>query len=157
MLKTKAHGITGNLLGWIKDFLSNRTQRVVVNGVQSEQAQVTSGIPQGSVLGPLLLVIHIDDLPHVTKCPTRLIADDTKVFAQSDLVNNTETLLEDLDSLQAWSETWLLKFHPRNVMYSSLVILNQTVPITCQEKIKMVTSVLYHCLRANSRRILVST
>ena len=119
--KTGAHGITGNVLGWIKDFLSNRTQRVVINGVQSEQAQVTSGIPQGSVLGPLLFVIYINDLPHVTKCPTRLFADDTKVFARSDLDNNTEKLQEDLDNLQAWSEKWLLKFHPEKCHVLKLV------------------------------------
>ena len=110
--KVKAHGISGNTLNWIQDFLSNRTQRVIINGTQSEDRTVTSGIPQGSVLGPILFVLYINDLPSRVKSEIRLFADDTKLFTRSDIDGATDTLQEDLDLLQNWSEQWLLRFHP---------------------------------------------
>ena len=110
--KVKAHGIDGNILRWIENFLSNRIQRVIINGAQSEDKTVTSGIPQGSVLGPILFVMYINDLPASVQSEIRLFADDTKLFTRSDLEGATETLQKDLDLLQNWSEKWLLRFHP---------------------------------------------
>ena len=78
--KLKSYGINGNFLEWIKAFLSNRRQIVNVNGMKSDPATVLSGIPQGSVLGPILFVIYINDLREVVKCGTYLFADDTKTF-----------------------------------------------------------------------------
>ena len=76
--KLKLHGITGKFLEWIKAFLGNRRQIVNVNGVKSDPATVFRGIPQGSVLGPILFIIYINHLPDVVKCD--LFAGDTKIF-----------------------------------------------------------------------------
>ncbi|KAK7093942.1 hypothetical protein V1264_007621 [Littorina saxatilis] len=110
--KVAAHGIQGKVLRWVESFLTDRTQCVVVNGASSQQAKVTSGVPQGSVCGPLLFVIYINDLPEVCSCPVRLFADDTKVYTRSDTEGGPEALQHDLDSLQQWSDNWLLRFHP---------------------------------------------
>ena len=110
--KIKAHGINGNILSWIQDFLSNRLQKVIINGSQSDEKEVTSGIPQGSVLGPILFVLYINDLPSIVHSDIRLFADDTKLFTRSDVPGATDTLQNDLNNLQIWSEKWLLRFHP---------------------------------------------
>ena len=70
--KVKGYGIKGEIYDWIKDFLSNRKQRVVINGKFPHWIQVTSGIPQGSVLGPILFLIFINDLPDVLNCFMKL-------------------------------------------------------------------------------------
>ncbi|XP_070173493.1 uncharacterized protein [Littorina saxatilis] len=70
------------------------------------------GFVAGSVCGPLLFVIYINDLPEVCSCPVRLFADDTKVYTRSDTEGGPEALQHDLDSLQQWSDNWLLRFHP---------------------------------------------
>ena len=110
--KVAACGINGDLKDWIKDFLSNRTQSVVVNGTRSQEGKVTSGIPQGSVLGPILFVIYINDLPNCTTNQVKMFADDTKIFSRSDVPGNEASLQKDLDELVKWSEKWQLKFHP---------------------------------------------
>ena len=110
--KVKAHGIEGNTLNWITDFLQDRSQKVIINGISSSVKTVTSGIPQGSVLGPILFVMYINDLPSCVQSSIRLFADDTKVFTRSDIQGATEMLQKDLDHLQNWSEQWLLRFHP---------------------------------------------
>ena len=112
VLKTQAHGICGRVLAWIQDFLSNRQQRVMVGDAQSDIASVTSGIPQGCVLGPILFITYINDLPNHVLSSVRLFADDTKLFSRSDDKEKSNSLQEDLDRLQDWSEQWLLRFHP---------------------------------------------
>ena len=111
--KVKAHGVGGQVLRWIQDFLSERRQRVVINGTQSQEADVTSGIPQGSVLGPLLFVVFINDLPQNVKSTVKMFADDTKLFGRSDNVQGQQNIQKDLDQLQQWSDKWQLKFHPQ--------------------------------------------
>ena len=111
--KVKGYGIRGDTNKWIASFLSNRRQRVCVNGEFSEWANVKSGIPQGSVLGPLLFVLYINDLPDVVQSSEiYLFADDTKIFHQINAPENKEMLQRDLTKLEEWSKKWLLRFHP---------------------------------------------
>ena len=112
--KIKNYGITGNFLGWIESFLIGRSQQVIINNSQSKKASVTSGIPQGSVLGPLLFVIYINDLPDIVDKDSFifLFADDTKVFRQIISERDNLVLQQDINKLLIWSSHWLLKFHP---------------------------------------------
>lgn len=112
--KVSKYGIKGNILGWIKSFLTDRTQYVKVGEEISETAPVTSGIPQGSVLGPLLFVIYINDMPEVVSKDSYvyLFADDTKIFRATETLSDKKQLQSDIDNLYKWSNDWLLKFHP---------------------------------------------
>ena len=112
--KVSKYGIKGNILSWIEAFLSGRTQCVNVNGNFSSSSPVTSGIPQGSVLGPLLFVIYINDLPEVINGGSIafLFADDTKMFRGIKSGTDVETLQSDIINIVQWSNIWLLKFHP---------------------------------------------
>ena len=94
--KLQSFGITGNVLKWIKDFLSGRHQRVVVNGTFSKWKPVLSCIPQGSVLGPVLFIIFINDLPEVVKCYCKIFADDTKLYKAISCSNDQQMLQLDL-------------------------------------------------------------
>ncbi len=111
--KLSAYVITEDIVNWIEAFLTNRHQQVAVNGELSSLEKMISGIPQGSVLGPLLFVIYINDLPDLLKSEPYLFADDTKIFRviKSDI--DQQTLQEDLSKLHQWSTTWLLRFHPQ--------------------------------------------
>ena len=110
--KLKAHGIDGEILRWIEAFLCGRVQRVSVNGKVSSEESVLSGIPQGSVLGPLLFVLYINDLPQGLDCTAYLFADDTKVLKKIHNLEDSVQLQEDLNRLETWSLKWLLSFHP---------------------------------------------
>ena len=108
--KLSSFGVHGKILQWIKDFLRNRTQQVVLNGQKSGLTPVTSGVPQGSVLGPILFTIFVNDIPSVVLSPTFMFADDTKIFhfVSSD---DHATLQNDLNILHEWSVHWQLKFN----------------------------------------------
>ena len=110
--KLSSYGIQGNLHKWIESFLVGRIQRVKVHGQLSSEETVLSGIPQGSVLGPLLFVIYINDLPESILSHTLMFADDTKVFQQIQSYEDSLLLQEDLRKLEMWSREWLLIFHP---------------------------------------------
>ena len=80
--KLSGYGIQGPLLTWLSHFLSDRTMRVICEGAQSSDAKVGSGVPQGTVLGPLLFLCHINDLPERVKSKVRLFADDCLLYRQ---------------------------------------------------------------------------
>jgi hypothetical protein len=109
--KLKAYGIKQPLVLWIEDFLSSRTQRVSINGTFSGWKEVLSGIPQGSVLGPLLFVIYINDLPDVVESFNALFADDTKIYAPVKYEEQANILQQGLEKLDEWSNKWQLKFN----------------------------------------------
>ena len=111
ILKVEAHGIRGRVLGWLTDFLANREQRVVVNGTKSSSARVTSGVPQGSVLGPVLFLLFINDLPDGVSNFIKMFADDTKLFSKPKHADDN-SLQNDLTILKDWSDKWLMSFHP---------------------------------------------
>lgn len=113
LAKIRSYGIDGLLSDWLRDFFTNRTQRVVVKGVKSAPSVIESGIPQGSVLGPILFVIFINDLPDDISSSIYLFADDTKIFSKwTPGMADQDKLQDDLNKLEQWTGKWLLKFHP---------------------------------------------
>ena len=97
---------------WIENFLSQREQTVVIDGAHSLSIPVASGVPQGSVLGPCLFLIYINDLPEVVDSTSRLFADDTGVHR--DILKESDGIIlqKDLDALNTWEERWDMSFHP---------------------------------------------
>ena len=117
LAKLKSYGLSEKTCLWVKDFLSNRKQRVHINGSYSSWHSVTSGIPQGSVLGPILFVIFINDLPESVKSEVYMFADDTKIYKQIENEEDCDIIQDDLDELFKWSEKWLLRFHPDKCLH----------------------------------------
>ena len=107
LLKFKSYGISDPTLSWFGSYVSERQQRVVINGHSSDCLPVTSGVPQGSILGPLIFLIYINDLPtYLENNPSiALFADDSKLFRPIYLPNDSFSLQKDLDSLSHWGET----------------------------------------------------
>ena len=85
---------------WLKSFLNSQFQRVVLNGAQSHWYEVTSGVPQGSVLGPLLFVLYINDVAETIRCKLGIFADDTKIYSIINSARDVEELQCDLNSMQ---------------------------------------------------------
>jgi ribonuclease P/MRP protein subunit RPP40 len=125
-LKLDHYGIRGKLLDWFKDFLVDRTQQVVINGESSPKAKVTSGVPQGTVLGPLLFLTYINDLPEKVGS-LRLFADDSYLYRIIANTQDTLSLQKDLDTLIEWEREWSMEFHPDKC--KMLRITNKLNPI----------------------------
>uniref|UniRef100_A0A3B3RVY9 Reverse transcriptase domain-containing protein n=1 Tax=Paramormyrops kingsleyae TaxID=1676925 RepID=A0A3B3RVY9_9TELE len=110
-LKLKATGILGTVATWIDNWLTDRKQRVVIRGSMSQWACVHSGVPQGSILGPLLFLIYINDID--TNIYSKLVkfADDTKVGGVADTELAAQQLQRDLNLISDWADTWQMKFN----------------------------------------------
>ena len=136
--KLFAYGIRGNILKLIESYLANRQQFVTINNSNSTQKTITCGVPQGSILGPLLFLLCINDLPNVSE---KLFADDTSVFLEGkDLAEITNTLNAELAKLTVWlsankltlntSKSHFMIFHRAKLKSSDTkipVILSNTI------------------------------
>ena len=109
--KLAAYSIAGNLLTWIGAFLTGRRQQVSVRGCLSQWSPVTSGVPQGSVLGPLLFILYINDVPEVVSSSIKIFADDTKVYRSVSHPPQCQDLQSDIDLIVDWSDQWQLPFN----------------------------------------------
>ena len=112
LLKASYYGIRGKLHTWLRCFLTERKQRVVVNGTSSDWSAVSSGVPQGTVLGPVLFLLYINDLPNSISSTVKLFADDSVVYRQIQRVEDHSILQQDLFNLEQWASLWQMNFAP---------------------------------------------
>ena len=111
--KLRIYGIHDEFVSWIESFLSCRQQFVLCDGARSEHSAVTSGVPQGTVMGPLLFLLHINDMPSVVDPGTlvRLFADDTLIYIVIHSMEDQVVLQQDLARLEQWASTWGMVFN----------------------------------------------
>ena len=113
IFKLKQLGLEGELLQWVSDYLSDRKQKVVIRNCSSSLRSVNAGVPQGSVLGPLLFLVYINDISESLLSLTRLFADDSSLFYSATNINDIEGIINhDLRILVRWAAKWLINFNP---------------------------------------------
>ena len=113
IFKLKVYGVEGESLSLLKNYLENQEQRVVLNGQTSEWRKIMSGIPQGSVLGPLLFLIYINGLPDGINSLCKIFADDTSLFSKVyDIYKPASNLNDDLEKISYWAYQWKMQFNP---------------------------------------------
>ena len=123
IFKLKQNGISGRLVSLLENYLQNRKQRVVLNGSHSDYSKSDSGVPQGSVLGPLLFLIYINDLERNISSNIKFFADDTMLFSiVKDLVISANDLNHDLDVIYQWAYRWKMEFNPDPAKHATAIL-----------------------------------
>ena len=113
IFKLEQLGVTGSLISWLHSYLHKRKQRVVINGVESTWAFLEAGVPQGSILGPLLFLVYVSDITDGIESDINLFADDTSLLQiVDDPTTSANTLNADLNRLHQWASQWLVTFNP---------------------------------------------
>lgn len=147
LYKLKFYGVDNLTLGWITDFLSDRTQTVTLDGEMSEKVPVTSGVPQGTVLGPILFLIYINDLPEYIQHSTlRLFADDSIIYREITSNHDSHLLQSDLEAAGRWEKDWQMHFHPDKCNILSITQKQQNTQHTYSlhgHQLEKVTSAKY--------------
>ena len=123
-------GVEGDALNILTSFLANRKQRVVLDGQTSDWGDIEAGVPQGSILGPLLFLVYINDLIEVVESDINIFADDTFIFHIIDQFS-TEVLNRDLKKITEWANQWKMSFNPD--------ITKQAIEIIFSNKINKAT------------------
>jgi hypothetical protein len=113
LFKLEHYGIRGQLLIWIGAFLGSRRQRVILGESSSAWIPVTSGVPQGSVLGPTLFIIYVNDLPDHITSTCKMYADDTKILASAKTEAARSKIQDDLDEVTNWTYTWKMELNAK--------------------------------------------
>ena len=146
LLKSKlfSYGIGGTTLNWINAFLF-RQQRVEVNGIKSDWAPVVLGVPQGTVLGPLLFSLYINDISADIESEIRLFADDCVCYREIKNEEDTLKLQRDIDHLGSWARKWGMRFQPVKLMQltnklSSKIQANYTLRGTVLENVESINT-----------------
>ena len=140
LLKLKHAGITGSLHKWVTNFLTKRSQQVVLEGVSSSSITVTSGVPQGTVLGPLFFILYLNDLPEGITSQVRLLADDCILYRQISSDEDREKLQADINILCNWESHWQMRFnmlcharHPQKAPHSVNIFYERKSLRDCQK------------------------
>ena len=146
-IKLKSIGITGIMLSWFRDYLHDRRQYVSLNNVSSSTKLIKAGVPQGSILGPLLFLLYINDIVNDIQADIRLFADDTSLSVTvDDIPESAATLNSDLSKICKWAQTWLVSFNPSKTesmiisrkinkpIHPSINMLNQEIQETYTHK-----------------------
>ena len=115
--KLEAYGIEGEVLEWVRDFLKGRRQIVMLNGKSSDWMDVSSGVPQGSVLGPVLFIIYINNMPDMLRKYCKMFADDAKLYSAIETTDDQEELQDDLFDSCDWGKDWLLEHNIQKCKY----------------------------------------
>ena len=115
--KLEGYGIQGEVLEWVRDFLSDRRQRVMLNGGSSDWRNVVSGVPQGSVLGPVLFIIYVNDMPDQLRKFCKIFADDAKIYSAAGERSDQEELQSALLDSCYWGQEWLLEHNINKCKY----------------------------------------
>jgi len=110
--KLSHYGIRSTMLAWIQDYLTDRSQNVILEGICSNTSFVTSGVPQGTVLAPLLFLYFVNDTPEIFHSKIRLYADDILLYSVIHSLNDCLHLQDDINNLLSWSKKWQLYFNP---------------------------------------------
>ena len=126
LFKLKQNGVEGKLLNLFQNYLTNRKQRVVLNGMESNWGEIKAGVPQGSVLGPLLFLVYINDLEKGIKSDVKFFADDTSLFSiVKNPVVSAENLQYDLNLISKWAHQWKMSFNPDPNKQAEEIIFSQ--------------------------------
>ena len=139
LAKLKSVGLSESFVAWFSDYLTNREQRVVIPGAMSNWVSITAGVPQGSILGPLLFLIYINDIVKEVDSHIRLFADDTSLFLKVDHISSAaETLNSDINKISIWAKSWLVSFNPtktESVIFSRKSNSSNHPPLTMDNEI----------------------
>ena len=152
--KLQSYGIQGPLNNWLESFLTDRYQTVVCEGEAAKPTPVTSGVPQGTVLGPLLFLSYINDLPNTLNYSVRLFADDALLYGLISGSSTSDKLQADLSKLEAWQEKWQMKFNPgkcKVLCISTKKDPPQRKYSFCNTELEQVESVAYLGITLNNK------
>ena len=145
IVKLKSYGIRGKLLLWLQDYLSERKQKVLVKNSNSVVGILKAGVPQGSVLGPLLFLLFINDIADDVNSLVRLFADDSSLMYSSVDPNEIESHLNvDLTVLENWAKVWLVDFNPQKTEYMIFSFRKNIEPINLKFQSKAIKLVENH-------------
>ena len=128
LYKLRCIGCSNRVVKWFESYLSQRRQRVVINGQSSDWVHILAGVPQGSILGPLLFLIYINDMVKHIGCSIRLFADDTSLYIIVDCpLQSAQLLNTDLQTISDWAAAWLVTFNPLKTL--SMLISRKLNPV----------------------------
>ena len=128
--KLEQYGIKGDLLLWIKNFLHDRQQRVTIGDSSSDWTPVSSGIPQGSVLGPILFLIYINDLPGAIDCRIKFFADDAKLYLKVNSLVQADQLQGNVTRSENWADIWRMFFNYKKCKKFHVTVGNKDINAT---------------------------
>ena len=154
LMKQEHYGIHGNLLSWMESFLPKRVQTVICEGAKSTSSPVTSSVPQGSVLGPLLFLTYMNDLPNGLTSTVKLFADDTLLYGVVVGDSDCDNLQDDLNKLEIWQHEWQMQFNPSKcniICISNKQRAPQRSYFFCGSKLEQVDSASYLGVTVNSK------